>query len=64
MLVGTHALLPVCACLIAENLAARAGREPVLPPRNMQLLLENCRAAGLDESYFSRQSEWFTETSA
>ncbi len=38
MLVGTHALLPVCACLIAENLAARAGREPVLPPRSLWVI--------------------------
>ena len=38
MLVGTHALLPVCACLIAENLAARAGREPVLPPRALWVI--------------------------
>lgn len=27
MLIGTHALLPVCTCLLADNLAVSAGRE-------------------------------------
>jgi hypothetical protein len=31
MLVGTHALLPVCACLVADHISVNAGRGRVFP---------------------------------
>lgn len=35
MLVGTHTLLPVCACLVADNLAIGMGRDRIFPMRSM-----------------------------
>ncbi len=32
MLVGTHALMPVSVCLVADHLSIRAGRGRVFPP--------------------------------
>ena len=35
MLVGTHALMPVCACLLADNFAISSGRDRIFPARSM-----------------------------
>jgi hypothetical protein len=38
MLIGTHALLPVCGCLLADNLAVAAGRERMFPVRSLWIV--------------------------
>lgn len=35
MLVGTHALLPVCGCLAVDHLSMLAGRDRVFPARSL-----------------------------
>lgn len=38
MLVGTHALLPVCGCLVVDGIAVSAGRERVFPPWSLWII--------------------------
>lgn len=38
MLVGTHTLMPVCACLLADHLATRTGRDRIFPPRSLWVI--------------------------
>jgi len=35
MLIGTHALIPVCACLAADNLAIATGHDRIFPTRSV-----------------------------
>ena len=35
MLIGSHALMPVCACLLADNFAVAAGSNRIFPPRSL-----------------------------
>jgi hypothetical protein len=32
MLIGTHALMPVCGCLLADQISITAGRGRIIPP--------------------------------
>jgi hypothetical protein len=38
MLAGTHALLPVCTCLLVENTSLACGRGRLFPPKTMLLV--------------------------
>jgi hypothetical protein len=38
MLAGTHTLLPVCACLVLDNLAVRSGRDRIFPLKSLLLV--------------------------
>jgi len=35
MLIGTHALLPVCGCLVADSISLVLGRDRLFPPRSL-----------------------------
>lgn len=39
MLVGTHAMLPVCGCLAIDGIALRGGRERVFPPWSVWIIV-------------------------
>lgn len=38
MLIGTHALLPVCTCLLADNASLASGRDRLFPTRSLWLV--------------------------
>ncbi len=35
MLIGTHALLPVCGCLVADSISVIMGRDRIFPPYSL-----------------------------